>query len=66
MEAYYADKIKDFPIEIRQIDEIKGKGVFATRDIKEGEVLIKEDPIVSCQYSYNRVCFSLTLIFLFF
>jgi len=55
--AFYEELVKDFPIVIKYIDEQKGKGVFAKQDIEEGDVIIKESPIVACQYSYNKVYF---------
>ena len=51
----FSQLIADLPVVVRHINEQKGKGVFATRKITEGEVIIKEDPIVACQYSYNKV-----------
>lgn len=31
-------------VDIKRIDDVKGKGLFATEQIKEGEVIWKEDP----------------------
>ncbi|EZA59880.1 hypothetical protein DMN91_001430 [Ooceraea biroi] len=38
---------------IKMIDHEKGKGMFANRPIKEGDVILTENPIVSCQFSWN-------------
>jgi len=55
----------DLPIVVKQISEQKGKGVFAKRKISEGEVVIKEVPIVACQYSHNKVSPSLVVVVVF-
>ncbi|XP_060076891.1 histone-lysine N-trimethyltransferase SMYD5-like [Ylistrum balloti] len=41
-------------VEIRQIDLSKGKGLFATKDFKKGDVLFEERPIVSSQFLWNE------------
>lgn len=33
----------------------QGKGLFATRDINVGEVIVEEEPIISCQFSWNAL-----------
>ncbi|XP_069140242.1 histone-lysine N-trimethyltransferase SMYD5-like [Argopecten irradians] len=42
-------------VEIRQIDDTKGKGLFAVKDIKKGDVLFEERPIVSSQFLWNEL-----------
>ncbi|RXG60893.1 SET and MYND domain-containing protein 5 [Armadillidium vulgare] len=42
----------DFKISF--IDEIKGKGLFATRNYLEGEIIFEEEPLVSCQFLWNK------------
>jgi len=32
----------------------KGKGLFCSVDIKEGDVILTERPLVACQFSWNR------------
>ncbi|XP_043265887.1 SET and MYND domain-containing protein 5 [Colletes gigas] len=39
--------------EIRLINDEKGKGLFATRPFKDGDVILEEKPIVCCQFSWN-------------
>ncbi|KAG7200495.1 hypothetical protein KM043_001061 [Ampulex compressa] len=39
--------------QVRLINSEKGKGLFATRPYKEGEVILEEKPIVCCQFSWN-------------
>ncbi|XP_033756750.1 SET and MYND domain-containing protein 5-like [Pecten maximus] len=41
-------------VEIRQIDLSKGKGLFAAKDFKKGDVLFEERPIVSSQFLWNE------------
>ena len=33
-----------FPVEIGMVNKIMGRGLFATRDIKRGELVLKEEP----------------------
>lgn len=42
--------------EVRQTQSKKGKGLFATRDISENEVILSETPLVSVQFAWNRTC----------
>jgi hypothetical protein len=35
------------PCEVRYIDQTKGRGVFANRDIQAGETVISEFPAIS-------------------
>ncbi|XP_012283489.1 SET and MYND domain-containing protein 5 [Orussus abietinus] len=39
--------------EVRVIDGEKGKGLFAVRSYKEGDIIFEEKPFVSCQFSWN-------------
>ncbi|KAJ8934380.1 hypothetical protein NQ314_013421 [Rhamnusium bicolor] len=40
-------------VEIRNTDTSKGKGLFAKKKINCGSVIFEEDPLVSCQFSWN-------------
>ncbi|XP_077293584.1 SET and MYND domain containing, class 5 [Arctopsyche grandis] len=40
--------------EIRLVDHLKGKGLFATRAFREGDVILEELPFISCQFSWNK------------
>ncbi|XP_037092916.1 SET and MYND domain-containing protein 5-like [Pollicipes pollicipes] len=40
-------------VEVRNIDESIGKGLFATRDFKSGDVIFEERPLVCCQFLWN-------------
>ena len=46
----------DLVYEVRKIDNKKGRGLFATRDINEGECIFSEKPLVSVQFAWNRKC----------
>ncbi|XP_071448093.1 protein-lysine N-trimethyltransferase SMYD5 [Hetaerina americana] len=35
------------------ISETKGKGMIAVKDIKNGEIIMQEKPLVCCQFSWN-------------
>ncbi|XP_043270494.1 SET and MYND domain-containing protein 5 [Venturia canescens] len=39
--------------EVRIIDEVKGKGLFARHNIKEGEQILVEKPILCCQFAWS-------------
>ncbi|XP_072932839.1 protein-lysine N-trimethyltransferase SMYD5 [Epargyreus clarus] len=39
--------------EIRVSSNIKGKGLFATRSFRTRDVILEEDPLVSCQFAWN-------------
>ncbi|KAI4487400.1 hypothetical protein M0804_005549 [Polistes exclamans] len=39
--------------QVRVIDNEKGKGLFATRLYKEGNIILEEKPLVCCQFSWN-------------
>lgn len=41
--------------QVRYIDAKKGKGLFAIRPIKTGEVIIHEPPIAAMQHAHNRI-----------
>ncbi|XP_076250614.1 SET and MYND domain containing, class 5 isoform X1 [Rhynchophorus ferrugineus] len=43
-------------IEVRLIDNSKGKGIFATSYIPQGSILFEEEPLVACQFSWNATC----------
>lgn len=43
----------DAGIEVRIIGEPIGKGLFATRNFKSGEIIFEERPLVSCQFLWN-------------
>ncbi|CAH1398454.1 unnamed protein product [Nezara viridula] len=40
--------------EIRHCSDRKGKGLFATKDFSENEVIFEEKPLVSCQFAWNE------------
>nr|XP_002127168.1 SET and MYND domain-containing protein 5 isoform X1 [Ciona intestinalis] len=40
---------------IRHIDNVKGFGLFSTEDISSDSVILEEDPIISCQFSWNKL-----------
>lgn len=33
--------------------EARGRGLFATRQFQKGETIFEENPLVSCQFSWN-------------
>ncbi|KAJ8921624.1 hypothetical protein NQ315_010533 [Exocentrus adspersus] len=41
-------------VEVRLSHISKGKGLFAKRKINKGSVIFEEDPLVSCQFSWNE------------
>lgn len=45
--------LDDSGVEVRVIGDPIGKGLFATRSYKEGEVIFEERPLVSCQFLWN-------------
>ena len=40
---------------VQEINEYKGRGLFALRDFRKGETLFREKPLVSVQFSWNQV-----------
>uniref|UniRef100_A0A3P9LUF5 Protein-lysine N-trimethyltransferase SMYD5 n=1 Tax=Oryzias latipes TaxID=8090 RepID=A0A3P9LUF5_ORYLA len=42
-------------VEIRFIDNLKGKGLFAKRSIKKGDAIFTERPLVSAQFLWNSL-----------
>ncbi|KAI5646084.1 SET domain-containing protein [Phthorimaea operculella] len=40
--------------EIRTSSSKKGKGMFATKKFDQGDVILEEDPLVSCQFAWNQ------------
>ncbi|KAF5280619.1 hypothetical protein FQA39_LY05267 [Lamprigera yunnana] len=40
-------------VEIRAINNIKGRGLFAKKEFKAGTVIFEEDPLVCSQFSWN-------------
>ncbi|KAM6923402.1 protein-lysine N-trimethyltransferase SMYD5 [Xenentodon cancila] len=42
-------------VEVRFIDNVKGKGLFAKRSIKKGEPIFSERPLVSAQFLWNAL-----------
>ncbi|KAJ1212993.1 hypothetical protein NDU88_000632 [Pleurodeles waltl] len=42
-------------VEVRFINSVKGKGLFATRNIRKGETIFKEKPLVSTQFLWNAL-----------
>ncbi|KAK0161251.1 hypothetical protein PV327_009741 [Microctonus hyperodae] len=45
--------MEDCGYEIRIINDEKGKGLFARRSFKEGDIIFEEKPIVCCQFAWN-------------
>eukprot|EP00052_Salpingoeca_macrocollata_P011322 m.87129 g.87129 ORF g.87129 m.87129 type:complete len:428 (-) comp18005_c0_seq1:37-1320(-) len=43
-------------VEVRSAGPVKGKGLFAVRDFQAGETILVEEPIVSAQFSWNKLC----------
>ncbi|XP_046978047.1 histone-lysine N-trimethyltransferase SMYD5 [Vanessa cardui] len=39
--------------EIRISNSKKGKGLFATKQFNEGDIILEEEPLVSCQFAWN-------------
>ncbi|KAM3958451.1 SET and MYND domain containing, class 5 [Aphomia sociella] len=39
--------------EIRNSNNKKGKSLFATKQYEQGDIILEEDPLVSCQFSWN-------------
>lgn len=50
IKSYKSSKMS---VEIRHIDPSKGNGLFAKRQIKSGETIFEENPLVSAQFSWN-------------
>uniref|UniRef100_A0A7N6C394 Protein-lysine N-trimethyltransferase SMYD5 n=1 Tax=Anabas testudineus TaxID=64144 RepID=A0A7N6C394_ANATE len=42
-------------VEVRFIDSVKGKGLFARRSIKKGDTIFMERPLVSAQFLWNAL-----------
>ncbi|CAH0552889.1 unnamed protein product [Brassicogethes aeneus] len=42
-------------VEVRISDNIKGKGLYATKKIEKGSIIFEEDPLVSCQFPWNAL-----------
>uniref|UniRef100_A0A3B4XA33 SET domain-containing protein n=1 Tax=Seriola lalandi dorsalis TaxID=1841481 RepID=A0A3B4XA33_SERLL len=42
-------------VEVRFIDNIKGKGLFAKRSIKKGDSIFIERPLISAQFLWNAL-----------
>lgn len=40
-------------IQIRVCNSKKGKGLFATKKFDPGDIILEEDPLVSCQFAWN-------------
>eukprot|EP01121_Diplochlamys_sp_Union-15-3_P010339 TRINITY_DN2893_c0_g1_i1.p1 TRINITY_DN2893_c0_g1~~TRINITY_DN2893_c0_g1_i1.p1 ORF type:complete len:394 (-),score=42.95 TRINITY_DN2893_c0_g1_i1:4-1185(-) len=53
-QEYYHTLIEDAPIQVQWISETKGKGLFATKHIKEGDCIYQETPLVSAQLLWNK------------
>lgn len=41
-------------VEIRYIDDKKGRGLFTIKHFAEGDVVLVEEPVVCCQFSWNN------------
>ncbi|XP_072353849.1 protein-lysine N-trimethyltransferase SMYD5 [Scyliorhinus torazame] len=42
-------------VEVRFINNLKGKGLFASKDVRKGETIFVEQPIVSAQFLWNAL-----------
>ncbi|XP_060684069.1 histone-lysine N-trimethyltransferase SMYD5 isoform X1 [Hemiscyllium ocellatum] len=42
-------------VEVRFISNVKGKGLFASTDIRKGETIFVEQPVVSAQFLWNAL-----------
>ena len=42
-------------VSIKQINQQKGKGLFANKDFREGEVIFEENPLVCSQFLWNSM-----------
>ena len=38
------------------LDSVKGRSLVATRDIRAGDVILREHPLVAAQFSWNKAC----------
>ncbi|KAL0880318.1 hypothetical protein ABMA27_002770 [Loxostege sticticalis] len=39
--------------EVRTSNSKKGKGLFATKKFDQGDIILEEDPLISCQFAWN-------------
>ena len=42
-------------VSIKQVNQQKGKGLFANKDFREGEVIFEEKPLVCSQFLWNSM-----------
>jgi len=42
-------------VSIEQVNQQKGKGMFANKDFREGEVIFEEKPLVCSQFLWNSI-----------
>jgi hypothetical protein len=42
-------------VAVQHVAAVGGRGLVALRDFAEGETLLRERPLVACQYAYNKV-----------
>ena len=42
-------------VSIKQVNQQKGKGLFASKDFREGEVIFEEKPLVCSQFLWNSM-----------
>ena len=42
-------------VSIKQVNQQKGKGLFANKDVREGEVIFEEKPLVCSQFLWNSI-----------
>eukprot|EP01137_Pigoraptor_chileana_P021757 Opistho-2@85852 len=52
---YYSRRCGSMPVAVRHINDVKGRGLFALRDFKEGEDIFTEQPLVSAQFLWNEL-----------
>jgi len=55
LDDYYRSLLEGKNLEVKYISKAYGKGLFSTKDIKEGEVVFFETPIISQQWTRNKL-----------
>mmetsp|Transcript_41295 Transcript_41295/g.106857 ORF Transcript_41295/g.106857 Transcript_41295/m.106857 type:complete len:245 (+) Transcript_41295:160-894(+) len=54
--SYYQEKLAEHLIEVKYIDRVRGKGVFAKQAVEQGKVILRERSLAVSQYLWNKVC----------
>ncbi|GAB6024922.1 SET and MYND domain-containing protein 5 [Chamberlinius hualienensis] len=50
-----AECLDDEGVEVRHIDNFKGKGLFAKKSFQCGDIIFEERPLVCCQFLWNAM-----------